>query len=310
MKMHAYYQMYEVKIIIYILLLNFMISLAYLLVRWIKNDLSRGIIVSIFLMVCPLVGPLYLFFSWFLSEIYFKRKKTNISIEELSLSKDKIKVILKPDMISALNKVPIEEALIASDKKSVRKLLLDVLKEDSNDSIKTIYKALEHNDSEVSHYAASAITDAINEFKKTEKKLRENYNKDKKNIVMCNKYIDYLYNFLSQKILSSEEQRHYCNLFEKLITSIEEYLPSRISGKLYNKLVCILLDLGEKTKAKGWVEKALKNNDNELDSYKAGLRYYYVNEDRIKFLLLLEKLKKSDILLDNDILEMIRFFSY
>lgn len=308
--MKTNYQMNKVEAIIYILVINFITALIYLFMKWRKKDLNCGIIMSIFMIICPLVGPTYLFFSWFVYKIYFKRRESDISIEELSLRKEKIEIILKPDMRSALNKVPLEEALIVSDKKSARKLLLDLLREDSTGSLNTILKAVEHQDTEVSHYAASAISDTINEFKIREKKLREKYDKDKENIQLCNEYVQYLNDFLSQKILSAPEQRLYCNLFEKLIITIEKHLPSEISGELYNKLVCILLDIGENDKAKVWVEKALTNYENELESYKAGLRYYYTNKDRSKFLSLMEKLKKSDVLLDPDILELVRFYSH
>jgi len=164
--MHINYQINKVEIIVCILIANFIIALIYLFLKWIKKDLSCGIIMSIFMIICPLIGPLYLFFSWIIYEIYFKRRKIDVCIAELSLRKEKIDVISKPNMRSALNKVPLEEALIVSDKKSTRKLLLDVLREDSNGSLKTILKAIEHKDSEVSHYAASAISDIINEFKK------------------------------------------------------------------------------------------------------------------------------------------------
>ena len=307
--MQTNYEVYKVQLIICVLVINFIAALLYLFNEWKKKDLSRGIMMSIFIIICPLVAPAYLFFSWLVYEIYFKRRYSQISIDELSFRKDKIEVIQKPDMRSAFNKVPLEEALLVSDKKSTRKLLLDVLREDNNDYVNAILKALEHKDSEVSHYAASAISDTINEFKIKEKILREKYNKDKDNIELCNEYADYLYKYLSQKILSIPEQRLYCNLFEELVITMEENLPDKVTGALYNKLVCILLDLEENHKAKVWVEKTLSKNGNELDSYKAGLRYYYKNKDRSKFLMLMKKLKESDVILDHDILEMVRFFS-
>ncbi|WBW98605.1 hypothetical protein [Oceanirhabdus sp. W0125-5] len=302
--------MSKLEIIICVLLLNFIIALVYLLFKLLKKDLNGGIIMCNFMIICPVVGPLYLFFSWFIYEIYFKRRDSDINLEELSLSKERIKMILKPDMRKALNKVSLEDVLIVSDKKSARELLLDVVREDSNSSAKAILKAVEHKDSEVSHYAASAISDIINEFKANEKQLRNEYLKDKENSELCNKYIDYLNNFLSQKILSSAEQRFYSRLFEELVITMEEYLPLELSGELYNKLVCILLDIGENDRANVWVEKALKENENELESYKAALRYYYMNEDRSEFLLLMDKLKKSDVVLDHEMLEKVRFFSH
>lgn len=304
------YQTNRAGEIICVLVCNLIIALLYLIYKWRKKDLESGIIMSAFMIFCPVVGPAYLFFSWLVYEIYFKRSKSHISIEELSFSKDKLEGSFKPDVREALNKVPLEEALIVSDKKSTKKLLFDMLREDNKASLQSILKAVEHKDSEVSHYAAAAISDSINEFKIREKQLREKYNEDMKNSELCNEYMEYIYNYLSQKILSIAEQRFYSGLFEEFVLKMEEYLPSEVSGEVYNKLVSLLLDLGENEKAKVWAQKAMTDFENELGSYKAALRFYYNNNDRNKFLLLLQKLKKSDVLLDHDMLEMIRFFSY
>lgn len=300
----------KVEAVILVLMINFIIASIYLIFKLIRKDMSCGIMMSVFMILCPLVGPLYLFFSWLVYGMYFKRRKRHLSIEDLSMRKERIELIVKPDMSSALDKVPLEEALLVSDRKSTRKMLLDLLREDNSDSLKTILKAVEHADSEVSHYAASAISDIINDFKIREKELRKRYNEDKMNCKLCNEYIDYLNNFLSQKVLPTDEQRFYCSKFEELVAIVEENLPSEISGELYNKLICILLGLGENDKAKAWVIKTLINYENDLGSYKAGLRYFYMNKNRHEFLLLLEKLKKSDVLLDHEILDMVRFFSY
>jgi hypothetical protein len=302
-------QMDKIEIIILIIICNFIISFIYFIIKCIKRDAFRGLIMGIFMIVCPVIGPFYLFFSWLIYAIYFKRNNSKVSIEELSLNKEKINVILKPDINSALNKVPIEEALIISDNKSVRKLLLDVLREDSKSSAKSILKAVEHKDSEVSHYAASAISDIINEFKIKEKQFREDYYIDKENVELSRRYVDYLYDFLEQNILSTAEQKLYCGMFEQLIITMKSCLPEEITGELYNKLICVLLSLEENDRAGFWVYHALNNNGNELGSYKAGLRYYYINENRREFLLLIDNLKKSDIVLDHEMLEMVRFYS-
>lgn len=302
------YNLSKIDIIIYIIIINSIIGFIYLIYKGIKKDLKIGVITWLFVSLCPIVGPIYLFFSWIIYALYFKRKDYYISKEELSLKKENIKVLLKPDMEDELNKVPLEEALIISDKKNARKLLLNVLKDDRNSSVKSILKAVEHNDTEVSHYAASAISDIINEFKTYEKTLRTQYYEDKHNNLLGNRYADYLYNFLSQNILSITEQKRYASLLEELILLMEEYLPLEVSGSLYYKIICILLDLGENQRAKFWIEKAISNNVDELDTYRARLRYHYMNQDNKEFIMLLEKLKKSDIIIDNELLEIVRFY--
>lgn len=303
-------QLYKLEPMMNVLVYNALVALIYLIIKLIRKDINRGLMMSIFIIICPLVGPLYLFLSWSIYYIYFRKRQKDVSLEELSLSKEKITVISKPEMNHALNKVPLEEALLISDQKNVRKVLLDMLKEDINASVGVIFKALEHNDSEVSHYAASAISDTINEFKKKEKQYRQKYSNEKENSTLCREYVEFLYDFLSHKILSYEEQKYYCNLFEELVITIKTYLPSEATGHLYYKLVCILTDLEENDKARFWVYHALYNNENDLGSYKAGLRYYYIKKDRRNFLLLMDKLKRSDVILDHETLEMVRFYSH
>ena len=64
-----------------------------------------------------------------------------------------------------INITPMQEALVVSDVKRRRKMLLDVLKKDIRRSLGSIAIALNNPDSETSHYAASVIMDALSEFR-------------------------------------------------------------------------------------------------------------------------------------------------
>lgn len=294
--------------VIYLLILNIIISVIYLITGIIKKDYKRGFMMTVFMLLAPIVGPLYIAISWIIYRVYFKSRKGILSIEELSIRKDKIEVIVRDDIQSALNKVPMEEALIISDSRDTRRLLLDVLKEDRGQYINSIYRATDNEDSEVSHYAASAITDIMDKFKEKEKILSTKYNEDKNDEGIAETYWRYLSEFLMTKVLSSVEQDRYLKRLQDLTINLEADMPSVVTGELYYRIVVILIDLEKTEQAELWVNKALKNRKGDLDSYKAGLKFYYTTNETVKFRKLVEELMNSNVRLDRETLEFIRFY--
>lgn len=295
--------------VIYLILINLIVSVIYLLVRIIKKDYERGIMMFLFIILIPIIAPLYLFVSYVIYRIYFKHRKSDLSIEELSLRKDKIEVIQRDDFKIASNKVPLEEALIISDKKDTRRLMLNILKEERGDYINSIYKATGNIDDEVAHYAASAITDIMDKFKEREKELKAQYEKDKTDKVVGETYWLYLSDFLITNILSSVEQMRFLKILEDLTLDLEKHAPESVRAELYYRLVVICIELKLMSQAEFWVNKALENRKNELESYKAALKYYYTINCMDKFKSLLESLKSSTVRLDRETLELIRFYN-
>lgn len=65
----------KLKIVIYIIIINTVISLMYLISRFIKKDYKRGVIMTLFIALTPPVGAIYLTVSWLMYIIYFKKEK-------------------------------------------------------------------------------------------------------------------------------------------------------------------------------------------------------------------------------------------
>ena len=57
---------------------------------------------------------------------------------------------------------PLEESLAVSDKRNMRMLMLNVIRGDMQKSLESITMALNSEDSETSHYAASVLRDELN----------------------------------------------------------------------------------------------------------------------------------------------------
>lgn len=263
---------------------------------------------TFFMLLAPVVGPLYLGVSALLYEIYFKRRKEIVNIEELSFRKEKLTLIPKDNLESALNKVPIEEALLVSGVHSTRRLILDVLKEDTSRYVNSINKATYNEDSEVSHYAASAITGIMNKFKQKERRLRENFEADERNEIAAEMYWFHISEFLQMHVLPQVEQERYLKILENLTNRLEENYENCVTGEMYFTLTQMNVGLGKMKAAEVWVDRALDKRSDDIYSYKAGLQYYYESNQFNKYRKLLDQLMESAIRLDYETLELIRFY--
>lgn len=281
----------------------------YLIIRLIKKDYKKGLMMSTLMILMPIIGPIYMFVSWLIYEFYFKNHQGILSLEELSLSKKRVEVMKKGNVEAALDKVPLEEALLISDDKDTRRLLLNILKYDTKGYISSIYKATDHEDSEVSHYAATSIADIVDKFKKEEKILRQHSLKNKADIVPIDAYWLYLSEFLKTKILPEPEQRRYLEFLEGIVVELEKDMPSKVTGELYYELVMMFISLEDMKKAEFWFRRAMVNRPEDLASYKAGLKFYYDNNERAKLLELMKDLRESSIRIDQETLEFIRFYN-
>lgn len=150
-----------------ILIINLILGIAYFLFVKIREKDSVKALLGGGIILCTFgFGAIYFSLSWLYYNIVSCRFEKQISIEELSFSKQKKRYYNLEDVEEARNKVPIQEAVMVADKRSARRTFLNVLKEDYDEYIPLIYDAVSDRDSEISHYAATVIVDVVSRFKK------------------------------------------------------------------------------------------------------------------------------------------------
>lgn len=116
-----------------------------------KNEyLLKGLV----MLICPVLGELYFFFSWLFQHFFFKNA---IDLIDVIFSKERSTIMLNAEEEHEKNMMPLEEAIKFGDKDNVRETFLYVIKEDQKSSLGSIALALESEDSELAHYAASII---------------------------------------------------------------------------------------------------------------------------------------------------------
>lgn len=149
-----------------LLILNTLTALLYLIwylfFKQDKDNRIQYIMHTIVMIMCPLVGPLY-FLLGFLKYHFMKLGERDLSDVEFAKKRHVSRV--KADEERERNIVPIEEAISISDQEKKRENMLNVLLGETDNSLASISVALDSDDSEVAHYAASFLQSKMDEFR-------------------------------------------------------------------------------------------------------------------------------------------------
>lgn len=272
------------------------------------HDNRRTYLIRVIVMVlCPIIGPLFFLISHLIYMTIFRQE---VDLEDVIFSKERVKTNAKADEERERNLVPLEEALAVSDKKNLRMLMLNVIRGDLQDSLESISLALNSEDSETSHYAASVLRDELNDFRVKVQKIYTDIKEEKPEQTDSEEMlIDYMNRILCQKVFTEIEQAKFVNIMVEAAESIYQKNASRMLPQRYEAVCLRLIEQNQFEQADLWCERLVKQFPDELVAYTCRLKLYFKENDRDRFFLVMDQLKKSDIIIDNETLELIRVFS-
>lgn len=269
-----------------------------------------GYYIQTFVMfICPIIGPVFFVTA---QVIYAKFLKEGADLADVIFGKDKVVAPRAAEEEVERNRVPLEEALAVSDKASLRGLMLDVVRGDVSRSLSSINQALNSQDSETAHYAATVLRESLNDFRQRSQEL---YNLMKQDYIQPEEYacmlIEYMSGVLRQDVFTEMELRGYVDMMEEacyFLYKDEETRP-RLTSEYIEWMALILLKIREYERMKFWCDRQLEMYPNELSSYTIRLKLYFSMEDRENFFATMEQLRKADVVIDKETLELIRIFS-
>ena len=272
----------------------------------IQNSFAKYALQSVFILLCPIVAPVFLLLGNILYRLIFR---TEIDLAAITFSKERVNVIELPDMEEEINLVPMEEAVLIEDKENLRHLLLNVLRGDITKSIHAVTKALNSSDSEASHYAASAIMDIIAEFQRNTLKFQSQLENDPNDAEVNALFIDYLDNMLHSGIFSEMELKTYTYMLEDTVENMHSHNPAEFKTTYFCSVINALTKIGDLQRAEKWVEQIQNECPDDIEMYRCVLRYYFETKNKEQYFKFLQKLKSSTITIDKDLLELIRIFN-
>lgn len=314
------------KIFVIILGVNLIISLVYLLAgifiivparsaaedgeenAEILHDNRRTYLLRFLVMLlCPVIGPLFFAMAHLFYMIVFWK---DVDLADVIFSKDRVKTRMKADEERERNIIPLEEAILVNEKKDLRMVMMNVIKEDIRNSLASITLALDSEDSEASHYAAAVLSDELNKFRIYVQRLWRQIQEEDRTDTECEEMLlDYMDNILKQHIFSSHEQRKFVNILTETAQFLYEKDPGRFTLKRYEEVCLRALEVKDFDQSEKWCGRMAEQFPEELPTYTCRLKLYFSRQNRAAFFETLEALKKSNVVIDNETLELVRIFS-
>ncbi len=299
------------KVLWIALIINICITVLFFLYKAvIRKDKKKAFLLSIFLLLVPVLGVLFFLVSELVYFLLYKGRDKLFSSEELSFSQERTRMIIGNDIEKESDIVPIEEVLRVSNTMSKRQAFLEVLKRpDVEDYMAGIQEAVNQEDTEVVHYAASYITDTIARYKDGERKMREMCDKDDSAEVLLT-YLHFSIDMLDKHLFSKPEQVLYIHLLESHMEKLYQSYPANVDGLFISKMVSFLKEANDNSgNIIKWIYRAEKLLEEDVAAAKEVLKHYYEIKDNERFQSCVDRIKKSTLLLDSELVEWVRFFS-
>ena len=297
------------QILIGILILNTMAAIGYYI--WSRmvhaQDKVKSAVYTIVMLLCPVVGILFFAVGYGMYQFLFHK---TVDLEDVIFSKEKTVTHTRADEERERNMVPIEEAIAVSDKESLRTLMMNILKGDIQKSLASIALALNREDSEASHYAASVLRDELNDFRTNVQKVYNQIkDKDAQQAEYCCMLIEYMNSVLQQQVFTHMEQVSYVHLMAEVGDILFESDWKRLTSPYVEWIALRALEIKDFELCEAWCRKGRENFPDSLATYTCQLKLYFTTQNKSKFFQVMERLKQSQIVIDKETLELIRIFS-
>lgn len=244
---------YEVVFLILVLLHLLCCVLIFLGIQFrILKVRKLMVLVALFL---PFWGELLVLILHF--QILCKQTdRSNVGVEKFQVESELYKGIVQDDSRSSGSTVSMEEALIVNTPKERRALIMDILNDNPKAYVEFLKMAGNNNDTEVVHYAVTAMVQIAKENDQTLWELEQKYIQDPENLTNLATYCDFLWHCLEQGLMQGQVEQMNRNLFDTLIRNKIRLAPALLTDYLR----CIQNDMALKnyTAASAMLENAGK----------------------------------------------------
>lgn len=141
----------------------------------------------------------------------------DVGVEKMKLESELYKGVSIDEKKVASTTVPIEEALVVNSARERRSIIMDVLNDNPKEYIEFLQKAGNNEDTEVVHYAVTAMVEIAKENDYMLQNLERQYAANPDNRDILTEYIDFLWSCLSQNLMQGQVEVINRELFSTLI---------------------------------------------------------------------------------------------
>lgn len=285
--------------------INTLVSLVYLFFV-LHRDKRIGIMKFVTMLLCPVLGPCFFLISYLFYKAFFSKE---VDLAAVLFSKERTESFFHAEEERERNVVSLEEAIEITNEKDLRTLMLNIVRGDIKNHLASISMALNSEDTETAHYAASVLQSTLNGFRaEVEKKHRFYTEEEPETLPQLEELLEYMNQVLEQKVFSDMEQEHYVSVMDELTELLYQNAGARITGEILESVILRLLEVKKFDRGENWCERARVMYPNELFMFSCRLKLYYTSGNKEMFFETINELKGSPVVLDHETLELIRVF--
>ena len=202
--------------------------------------------------------------------------------------------------------IPASDILMLDNTKTKRIVLGDIIKRDILYNREILFDAIRNEDSEVSHYAVSVVTNRLAKLENSLYAIRKKTQEKPQDLESLRQFADAMQSYLQisnlDKISQQKYEEEYANVLEKLI-----FLDGH-SKRYFCELIDYHLDAGTFIKAEYLCELFQEKFPLSEEPYLQLIKLYYYLNNRDALLKTIVEFKQTNIKFTSKTLEIIRFW--
>ena len=180
-----------------------------------------------------------------------------VGIEKLKINDAVHKSILMDEDPVENRVVPLEEAFLINNPATRRELLMEVMYADPNDYVEQLKEARENDDTEVVHYAVTALAELQKDYETKFQKLEWRLHKDPGDGEAVDAYLELLRRYLLSGIAEGSDRKLKRKLYSHMLEKKLREQPDRKG--LWQEKAKVDLKIGAYEDAKREIAHILKN---------------------------------------------------
>lgn len=304
-----------------LLFINLVLVVLYLLwmlllkIVWKREQIKSIWLKAGVMLLCPVVGVGFFVLGYICNRLIFFVK---VDLNDVVFSKERIKPHMLAEEERESNMVPVEEAIVVTDKDNLRNMMMNVVRGNIKSSLSAISLALNSDDSETAHYAAAALQGVLSDFRASvqknyqeimENREDESQEERSKRFSLAETTVDSITEFMGQKLLTEREQKRYADMLDEICELLNNEDIDKMTAERFKAVGMYLLEAGDYEKCRKWCLRVYALYPETLEAYTCQLKLYFMSGEKEKFFRALKELRDSDIEIDKETLEMVRVFS-
>ncbi len=291
---------------LYIILIAVHLILSVLVFLGIKFNILKVHKYMFFVaLLLPFWGVLIVLILHF--QIFFEADNgIDVGVEKLKLESELYKSVTVDESKVSANTVPIEEALVVNSAKERRTIIMDVLNDNPKEYIEFLQKAGNNEDTEVVHYAVTAMVEISKENDYKLQDFERQYSANPEDTTILEQYTDFLWSCLSQNLMQGQVEV----LNRELFSSLMQKKMSLVKASITDFERAVENDLKRKNYTQASITlREMKNLYPESEQYYLSRLDYLASLGRGNDIqLLINEIYKKNIFLSSQTKEVLAFW--